>query len=71
MGFDNIAESAYFWLSLITIQQDQNKVARLAVQEIIRIIDLRWQGLVPEGPEAIMVEPTLVIWESSLHSRSA
>jgi LacI family transcriptional regulator len=68
VGFDNLQESAFFWPPLTTIQQDQEKVAGLAVQEIIRIIELRRQGLSPEGPKAIMVEPTLIVRESSLHS---
>ena len=44
VGFDNIAESAYFWPALTTIQQDQYEVAKVAVEEIIRIIESGWQG---------------------------
>jgi LacI family transcriptional regulator len=70
VGFDNIPESAYFWPPLTTVQQDQYKVARLAVEEIIRIIESRWQGAAPEGPRSIMLEPALVVRESSLRSRT-
>jgi len=38
LAFDNIAESAYFWPALTTIQQDQYAVAKVAVEEIIKII---------------------------------
>jgi len=66
VGFDNIPESAFFWPPLSTVQQDQNKVARLAVEEIINVIESRRQGLVPEGPRSIMLEPALVVRASSL-----
>jgi LacI family transcriptional regulator len=65
VGFDNIPESAFFWPPLTTVQQDQYKVARLAVEEIIRIIELRWQGLAPEDPRSVMVEPALIVRDSS------
>ncbi len=44
VGFDNIAESAYFWPALTTIQQDQYDVAKVAVEEIIRIIKFELAG---------------------------
>lgn len=70
VGFDNILESAFFWPALTTVQQDQGAVARLAVEEIIRIIESRWQGLAPESPSSIMLEPALVVRESSLRSNT-
>jgi LacI family transcriptional regulator len=70
VGFDDIPESAFFWPPLTTVQQDQQKVARLSVEEIIRIIDARWQGLAPEGPRSTMLEPTLVVRDSSLRSKT-
>jgi len=65
-GFDNIAESAYFIPPLTTVQQDQYEVARIAVVEIIKIIELGWQGLEPNYPQSIILPPTLVVRESSL-----
>jgi LacI family transcriptional regulator len=65
-GFDNIPESAYFVPPLTTVQQDQYEVARLAVMEIIKIIELGWQGLDPDTPQSIILPPTLVVRESSL-----
>ena len=67
VGFDNIAESAYFLPPLTTVQQDQYEVARIAVNEIIKIIELGWQG--PESdyhPRSIVLPPTLIVRESSL-----
>jgi DNA-binding LacI/PurR family transcriptional regulator len=66
VGFDNIPESAFFWPPLTTVQQDQYNVAKVAVEEIIKIIESGWQGLAPIEPKPIMLEPTLVVRGSSL-----
>lgn len=66
VGFDNIAESAFFSPTLTTIDQDQYNIAKLAVEEIIKIIDAEWQGLDPVSPKSILLPPTLVVRQSSL-----
>jgi len=66
VGFDNILESAYFLPALTTVQQDQYHVAKIAVEEIIKIIELRWQGLDPVDLQSIILPPTLVVRQSSL-----
>ena len=66
VGFDNIPESANFWPSLTTIQQDQGRVAKVAVEELIKIIESGWKGLDPAEPHSILLEPTLVVRRSSL-----
>ena len=66
VGFDNIPESANFWPSLTTIQQDQGRVARVAVEELIKIIESGWKGLDPIEPHSILLEPTLVVRRSSM-----
>jgi len=66
VGFDNIPESANFWPALTTIQQDQGRVARVAVEELIKIIESGWKGLDPADPHSILLEPTLVVRRSSL-----
>ena len=65
VGFDNIPESAFFFPSLTTVQQDQDSVAKLAVEEMIKIIEAGWQGLDPLDPQSILLEPTLVVRRSS------
>ena len=65
VGFDNIAESAYFFPSLTTIQQDQYDVAKVAVEELIKIIETSQQGSEDGGPKAITLSPTLVVRQSS------
>jgi LacI family transcriptional regulator len=69
VGFDNIAESAYFWPPLTTIQQDQHNVAKVAVEEIVRIIESNRLGMEPTKPTTTMLEPTLVVRQSSLRIR--
>jgi LacI family transcriptional regulator len=66
VGFDNMAESAYFWPALTTVQQDQYHVAKVAVEEMIRIIESGWLGQDPIDPRSIMLAPTLVVRRSSL-----
>ena len=66
VGFDNIPESAYFWPPLTTIQIEQNSVGRVAVEEMVKIIESGWQGLEPIQPKSIMLTPTLVIRQSAL-----
>ena len=66
VGFDNIAESAFFSPALTTIEQDQNSMARIAVAEIIKIIESGWQGLEPVFPESVILPPTLIVRKSSL-----
>jgi LacI family transcriptional regulator len=65
VGFDNIPESAYFWPPLTTVQQDQYEVAKVAVGEIIKIIESGWQEMDSSIPNSIMLAPTLVERKSS------
>jgi len=66
VGFDNIAESAFFSPALTTIQQNQHNVAKIAVDEIIKIIESGWQGQEPVIPKSIILPPTLIVRQSSL-----
>lgn len=66
VGFDNIAESAFFSPALTTVQQDQHQVAKIAVAEIIKIIESGWQETEPVLPKSVILPPTLVVRQSSL-----
>lgn len=68
VGFDDIPESAFFLPPLTTIQQDQNNVAKLAVEEIIKIIESGWQDLEPINPKTIMLPPKLIVRQSSVRT---
>jgi DNA-binding LacI/PurR family transcriptional regulator len=70
VGFDNIPESAYFRPSLTTVQQDQFQVAKLAVEEMIKIIESSWEDSKPIELRSVMLDPTLVVRSSSLRLAS-
>lgn len=69
VGFDNIPESAFFSPPLTTVQQDQHNVARIAVEEVIKIIEAGWQGQDSVDAKSIILPPTLVVRQSSLRQR--
>jgi LacI family transcriptional regulator len=69
VGFDNIPESAFFAPPLTTVLQDQNNVAKLAVEEVIRTIESGWQELEPSEPQTIILPPTLIVRESSIYKK--
>ena len=66
VGFDNIPESAFFWPPLTTIQIDQYSVGKVAVEEMVKIIEAGWQEQEPSEPKSIMLTPTLVVRQSSM-----
>ena len=69
VGFDNIAESPFFFPPLTTVQQDQHNVARIAVSEVIKIIETGWQGLGHLAPRSIVLPPSLVVRQSSIRKK--
>lgn len=68
-GFDNIPESAYFWPPLTTIQHDHHSLGKIAVEEIIKIIESGWQEREPMEPKSIMLTPALVVRQSSVRPK--
>ena len=66
VGFDNIAESAFFSPALTTVQQDQHNVAKVAVAEVTKIIEAGWQGSNLVNLKSIILPPTLIVRQSSL-----
>ena len=69
VGFDNIVESAFFSPALTTIQQDQYRIATLAVEEIIKIIETQWQETEQVEPRTILLPPMLIVRQSSLRGQ--
>src|SRR5215216_1407464 len=69
VGFDNLAESAYFFPALTTIQQDQHNIAKLAVEEIIKIIESGWQEAEQIEPRTIVLPPSLIVRQRSLRGK--
>ena len=66
VGFDNIPESAYFSPPLTTIQQDQYGIGKVAVEQIIQIIESNLEGLELLTSNSFVLSPTLIVRQSSL-----
>lgn len=66
VGFDNLPEAPYFMPPLTTVQSEQYTVGRLAVEEMVKILESATQDQVTSKPVSIMLPPTLVVRQSSL-----
>ena len=65
IGFDNMAESPYFWPALTTINQNQHELGCRAVEETVKQIEaLRCNG--KAEPKNILLSPELIVRDSSL-----
>ena len=70
VGFDNLPESEFFWPPLTTIHSEQYTVGKMAVEEVIKIIEAARQSHEVIEPASIMLTPALVIRQSSLNIRN-
>ncbi len=66
VGFDNIAESAYFYPSLTTINQNQHELGCQAVQELVSLIEAAHSGNQAIEPKSFLLAPELMLRESSV-----
>jgi LacI family transcriptional regulator len=66
IGFDDIPEAAHYWPPLTTVAQGQQKLGCLAVQELLQIIEARQQSKAVSNPKVILLQPELVVRQSSL-----
>lgn len=64
VGFDGLAESAYFWPSLTTINQNQHELGCIAVDEIVDMIDAHREERKIQ-PKFIFLQPELLVRGSS------
>jgi DNA-binding LacI/PurR family transcriptional regulator len=64
VGFDNIAESAYFYPSLTTISQDLQSLGEQAVQNTVEMIQAKRENRLIIS-RAKFIQPALIIRESS------
>lgn len=71
VGFDDIPEAAYFCPPLTTIRQDMVELGRLAVRELIRMVETRQDGKITVEPRAILLRPQLIVRESSVPQGNA
>ena len=66
VGFDDIPESVYFYPPLSTVQQDMVELGCCAVRELGRMIEATQQGEAVAEPKTILLQPRLVVRESSV-----
>lgn len=65
VGFDNTPESAFFWPPLTTVRQHLAELGCVAVNELHRQIEARQQGIEPAAPVRHLLQPELIVRESS------
>ena len=65
VGFDDVPESVYFYPPLSTVRQDMVELGRYAVRELGRTIEATQQGEADVEPRTILLEPELIVRESS------
>lgn len=65
VGFDNIPESAYLWPALSTVQHDLIEVGRIAARQLHRMIEAKQRGEDGTGSMTVVIEPRLIVRESS------
>jgi LacI family transcriptional regulator len=66
VGFDGLAESAYFWPSLTTVCQDQHQLGSQAVFSLVNRIEALNDGIIPPDPLSVILAPELIIRESTV-----
>jgi DNA-binding LacI/PurR family transcriptional regulator len=69
VGYDNFAESAYFWPSLTTINYDHYELGCRAVQEVVKQIEAVHRKEQVE-PQTILLLPDLVLRNSSVRNKA-
>lgn len=69
VGFDDIPESAYFYPPLSTVRQNMDMLGCCAVRELARMIGASQQGKGVVEPRIILLQPELIIRESSVPSQ--
>jgi len=65
VGFDDIAESAYFCPALTTVRQDQQQVGCMAVREVIHAIEAMHEEDTLIKPETTVIQPEIVVRKST------
>ncbi len=65
VGFDNFAESAYFWPALTTINHNHHELGCRAVQEVVKQIEAIHCNK-PIETQSVLLLPELVVRESTI-----
>jgi LacI family transcriptional regulator len=70
VGFDGIPEAAYFWPPLTTVSQPLYDVGCESVAELTRMIKVGRQGDTAVEPKTTLLQPELIVRESSMKDKS-
>ncbi|MEJ2734778.1 MAG: LacI family DNA-binding transcriptional regulator [Anaerolineae bacterium] len=70
VGYDNVPEAPFFSPPLSTVRQDLGELGRCAVQELGRLIEAQQQELQDVESKTIVLQPELIVRESSVVSGS-
>ncbi|MBN1317770.1 MAG: LacI family DNA-binding transcriptional regulator [Anaerolineales bacterium] len=65
VGFDGLPESLHYWPPLTTVYQDQAQLGRIAVQQLVQMIEVGQDSTVNAKPKPIMMQPELIVRASS------
>jgi LacI family transcriptional regulator len=65
VGFDNFAESAYFWPALTTINHNHHELGCRAVQEVVKHVEATYRNEKVES-QTVLLSTELVVRESSV-----
>jgi DNA-binding LacI/PurR family transcriptional regulator len=65
VGFDGLAEAAYYYPSLTTVNQDQHQLGCLAVNELVEAIETMRSDEVFRESETLLIQPDLIVREST------
>jgi LacI family transcriptional regulator len=66
VGFDGLPETAHYWPPLTTVYQDQQSLGRVAVEELVRMIESSEKATDKTEPETILLQPELIVRASSM-----
>lgn len=66
IGFDGIPESAYFYPPLTTVHQDLHRLGQVVVDELVGIIEKRWEEEDYEAAKTMVLQPELIIRKSTM-----
>jgi DNA-binding LacI/PurR family transcriptional regulator len=65
VGFDGIPESEFYYPSLTTVYQDQNKLGCIAVEELVKMVAKDHLSGDVNEPRHVMIQPDLIISAST------
>jgi len=66
VGFDGLADSEFYCPSLSTVNQNQNDLGRMAIEELVRLVENKNEIEVVVEPKYITIEPELIVRQSSV-----